>query len=367
MKRVVELLIAIMLAGALVLSGCAQPAPAPAPSPAPAATPAPKAAAPTPASAPAPEKVFKWRFQAFSQPVNKLYHYYLTNLVTKIKENTKGRIEATLYQGGALVPVNEILKSVANGTVEMGYTATGYHIGFIPVVAVADGLPMAFRNHKELLTFFFDKGFGDVMKAEYAKNGVRLMTIFTVDPYVVLSKKPLRSEADWRGVKIRGWGIFNKYLAKLGASPVDMAVKDVYMALAMGTVDGAITGVMPHYDQKHYEVCKFGVWPPIVSSSMHDLYINPDAWNALPNDLKDTLTATLRDWTYKGGEEYSKDWEESKANLTAKGVAWIEAENKAWMLAKAQELWTETESKDAPSAKAIKLMSDYLKELGAIK
>jgi TRAP-type C4-dicarboxylate transport system substrate-binding protein len=301
-------------------------------------------------------------------PSDDLYSKYIAvNLVNKIKEATNGQIEVTPYSGGALVPPTEIFKSVASGIVELGYTATSYQIGFIPVTAVVDGLPMSFRNYQDLLTLYRQKGLGDILSTEYDKNGVHLLTLHATEAYTVLSSKALKTKADWQGAKIRGWGIWNQYFGKLGASAVDMPLKDVYMALSLKTIDGVLTGVNPHYQLKHYEVCKYGVWPPLQGSSSHDLYINNDVWKSLPDNLKQSLTQACSQWTDDTAEKWYQFSLENKNNLSSKGVQWIEPDDRAWLTENAISLWAETAAKDAPSAKAVKIMTDYLKEQGVVK
>ena len=316
----------------------------------------------------APAKVSKWRLQAFMPPADDLYSKYIAvNLVEKIKAATNGEIEITPYPGGALVPPPEIFKSVANGIVQMGYTATGYHIGFMPIAAVADGLPMSFRNYEDQLTCFRERGLGNLFAAEYKKNGVYLLTVHCTEPYTVLSSKPLNSQSDWRGAKIRGWGIWNRYFAKLGASAVDMPLKDVYMALTMKTVDGCVTGVNPHWQLKHFEVCKYGLWPPLLGSALHDVYINLGAWNELTPKLQEAMIKASREWTNDTAKAWAKFSNDNKENLTSKGVKWTDVDDRDWLTTKAMELWQEAAAKDAPSAKAVQIMTDYLREVGAIR
>ncbi len=315
-----------------------------------------------------PAKVYKWRLQAFMPPADDLYSKYIAkNLVDKIRDATQGEVEITTFPGGALVPPPEIFKSVSKGIIQMGYTAIGYHIGFMPVVAVGDGLPMSFRNYEELLTCYKDKGLKELFSSEYKKNGVHLLTVHCSEPYTILANKPLSRQSDWQGAKIRGWGIWNKYFAKLGASAVDMPLKDVYMALTMKTIDGCITGVNPHWQLKHYEVCKYGLWPPLVGSALHDVYIHLGSWNELSPKLQDAITKAAHEWTIDTARAWSKFSLENKDNLASKGVKWMDVEDRDWLTSKAMELWQEIAARDASSAKAVKIMTDYLIEIGALK
>ncbi|MBW1764338.1 MAG: TRAP transporter substrate-binding protein DctP [Deltaproteobacteria bacterium] len=315
-----------------------------------------------------PPKVYKWRLQAFMPPADSLYSKYIAvNLVEKIKAATGGQVEITPFPGGALVPPTEILKSVANGVIQMGYTATGYHVGFMPAAAVADGLPMSFRNYEEYLTCYRDRGLGDLLAAEYKKNGVHLLTVHCTESYTVLSSKPLTSKSAWKGAKVRGWGPWNVYFGKLGASAVNMPLKDVYMALSMGTIDGCITGINPHWQLKHYEVCKYGLWPPFVGSALHDIYINQKTWNALSPELQKAITRAAQEWTDETAKAWADFAAENKKNLSDHGVEWVDVDNSEWLMKNAKELWQDAASRDASAGKAVKIMTDYLQEIGTLK
>jgi TRAP-type C4-dicarboxylate transport system substrate-binding protein len=313
-------------------------------------------------------KTYEWRLQAFMPPADDLYSVHIAgDLVKRIKEATNGQVQITTFPGGALVPPPEIFKSTANGVVQMGYTAMGVHMGFMPVTAIGDGLPMSFRDANDQLTCWRKRGLGDLYSAEYTKRGVHLLTVHCTEAYTVLSSKPLKTQADWRGAKIRGWGIWNKYFGKLNASPVDMPLKDVYMALTMKTIDGCVTGINPHMQLKHYEVCKYGLWPPLVGSALHDLYINLNTWNSLPPDLQKAITKACAEWTDVTAEAWAKFSLQNKENLTSKGVQWMDVDDRAWLQKEAMELWKEVAARDEASAKGIKILTDYLKEAGAIK
>jgi TRAP-type C4-dicarboxylate transport system substrate-binding protein len=316
----------------------------------------------------APAELSKWRLQTFLPAGTWLYKQAVAgDLCERVKVAAQGQINITAYPGGTLVPPSEILKSVAEGIVEIGHTVTGYHVGFMPVCAVGDGLPMSWRGANDLLECFWKRGFGDLLREQYAKHGVHLLTVYCSEPYTVISKKPLHTKADWKGTKIRSWGLMNKFIAKLGASPVDLPLVEVYTALAMGTLDGAYGGVTPHHDFKHYEVCKYGLWPPLLGSGLHDVYINLKTWNSLSAELKGKITSAAHDWCYHTTDLSENRWKKDKGVLTDKGLKWQDVEDRDWLMKEAMPVWAEVGAKDPVSAKAVKLMTDYLKEGGGIK
>jgi len=288
----------------------------------------------------------------------------IANLIERINEATNGQVKITPYSGGALVPPPEIFKSVKGGIIEMGHTITGYHVGFMPFCAVLDGLPLSWKEPPDIVECMWERGLEDLIREEYAKQGVHFLTWGISGPISILSTKPLRTKADFQGTKIRGWGAWNPFFAKLGASPVDMPLMEAYTALAMGTVDAAITGITAHYDLKHYEVAKYGMVPYLIGDAVQDITVNLDTWNALPEDLRSSIQSAAVDFTKWSTTYYYETYDlAAHDKLTDVGVEWVEvdAETQSWMREKAMELWDAVAAKDPVAARAMKIMTDYLR------
>ena len=316
-------------------------------------------------SAPAMAKVYRWRLQAFYPPPDDKYVISLAEFVKFVDKGTNGQIKITLYSAGALVPSPEIFKSVADGIVEMGLTVPGYHVGIMPFCGVPDGLPLSWQNPDQVREAMLDKGLANLMREEYAKHGVYYLTWQAGGPLSVLSRKKMRTQADFKGAKVRSWGGWNKYFGMLGASPVSVPLKDVYMGLSMGTYDAAFTGISAHYNLKHYEVAKFGMKPYIIGDAVHDVTLNLKAWNALPDDLKKKLTKAAADFNQWNRKTFYPKYDLGYADkLSAAGLEWVELDAETWafMQDKAKGFWAKVGAKDAASAKAINIMKEVLKK-----
>ena len=316
-------------------------------------------------AAPAQTKVYQWRLQAFYPPPEEKYVISLAEFVKYVDKGTNGQIKIKLYSGGALVPPPEIFKSVADGIVEMGLTVPGYHVGIMPFCAVPDGLPLSWQNPSQLREAMLDKGLANLMREEYAKHGVYFLTWQGGGTMCIDARKELRTQADFKGVKVRSWGGWNKYFGMLGFSPVDVPLKDVYMGLSMGTFDAAFTGLAAHYSMKHYEVAKFGMKPFIIGDAVHDITINLKTWNALPDDLKNKLTKSAADFNQWNTKTFYQNYDLGYENkLSDAGLKWVEVDAETWtfMQDKAKAFWAGVASKDAASAKAIKIMKEVLKK-----
>ena len=268
------------------------------------------------------------------------------------------------------MPPTEIFKSVGEGIVDMGVTSAGYQMGIMPFCAVLDGLPWSWQKPSDLQECVWKRGLQDLLIEQYAKHGVRFLGWQIGGPITIMSVNPLRTKADFQGTKMRGYSMWSTYFGKLGASPIDMPLRDAYMALSMGTCDTAVTGIAAHYSLKHYEVAKYGMFPYPLGDGMHDITINLDTWNALPDELKSSLQDAATDFTKWSGTYFYENYDLGYHDkLGAKGVEWVELEPEvlSWMQEEAIEMWDELAAKDPVAAKAVKTMTDYFEEVGYIE
>ena len=186
-----------------------------------------------------------------------------------------------------------------------------------------------------------------------------------LEPYIqpsvyVLTKQPVNSVEDLKGLKIRAPGAYGKFLRNLGASPVSLAWSEIYTSLATGVIDGSIgSNMIDHRDGNHVEVAKYMYRLPIAGAQVLPIVVHRGAWKKLPDDLK----AAVRKATEVHAADQlrlSKQWEsEAVADMEAKGLKWSpepsDADRETWAEAGAG-LWDEYASKDKYSKQLIDIL-----------
>ena len=96
-------------------------------------------------------------------------------------------------------------------------------------------------------------------------------------------KKEIKSIEDFKGLKIRFFGLGAKVLEEIGAAPQLIAGGEIYQALELGTID-ASEYAMPvvDYNMGFYEVADHYYFPGWhQQSTFFELMFNLDAWNGL--------------------------------------------------------------------------------------
>lgn len=355
--------LALMLALPLVVA-CAAPAPTPTPSPSPSPSPSPT---PTPSPAPA-EEVFKWRWQSHQPPTDPEYAVTIVNVAKRVEEMSGGRLTFELFTGGALVPSNEILPSCADGVFEVGSSAASYWKGTAPELLVTI-FPMGYRNGDDQAAVMYSYGLLDFLRDSYADMGVRLLTMVQHGNINLLSKVRVESVADFEGMMIRTVGATAILLEELGASTVYIPGEEIYTALQLGTID-AMTwgGPSTLYLNKYYEQASYILLdPPMIGNFMNDdIYVNPAAWESLPDDLKAMFQYASDLAFFENGVTFRQVDEEAVVILKAAGIEFLtfSEEDKVAMAEAAKVVWDDIASESPRAKQAVKIITDLLRDRG---
>lgn len=295
----------------------------------------------------------------------------MTKLVENISTMSGGQIEITTFPVGALVPMKDVLEAVGKGTLDMALIAEGYWFKIVPVTEIAQGLPFSFRDLEESKYFMFQKGFADLIREDYAKHNVYFIPYETY-PVGLMTKKPIRRMDDFKGMKLRAFGVMADWLTKMGASPVFIPGGELYTALATGVVEGAHWGdAGPMFIMKLHEVLKNYMKPEPVQGGWNNLIVNMDLWKRLTSEQKAIIeTAAMGCGTF---HSYNDTRLISKRSLIEMGSKWRVKENTLpdeeieKMMKVSMEIWDDLAKKGPLNAKAIGMLKDFLKELGYIK
>ncbi len=314
-------------------------------------------------------KPIKWKFQSHWPSGSTSFKPLKDFLEHDVAKLTGGRLQITLYPAASLVPTKEIFDSTRKGTIDGATASPIYWMGIIPITAVASNCPMTFRDTWEGLYFHYVLGFENMMKEAHAKFNILYYTE-KIYPTALISKKPIRKIEDFKGFKIRSSGAIADFLKDLGAATSLIPGEEIYLALQTGVVDashwGAAGGAL---SMKFCEVAKYYLQPNLAMAGTDVIVINKDAFNALPKDVQTALDLALQERVWRRSHEYIMD-EVDALNTMKKDykvqVLTLSAEDQKKMVKVAMKQWDKAGAKDAPSAKAVGMMKDFLRKLGHI-
>lgn len=288
--------------GALILAGCSE---------------TPEEEAATPTGAPV-----RWKMTStFPSSLTQLGSMgkRFSDQITKV---SGGNIEIRFYEPGMLAPALEGFDAVSYGAIEAGWSTSGYWAGKEPALQLFGSVPFG-PDAPEYIAWFYFGGGKEIYRELYAKHNMHSLICGVTAPEASgWFKEEIKTVEDFKGKKIRFFGLGARVLNKLGANSQLLAAGDIFPALELGTIDGAEFS-MPavDYDMGFYQVAKnyyFPGWHQ--QSTMYEVTINIDAWNSLNATQQVQIETTCGDNVRFGIAEGEALQFQALKNLQAKGV-----------------------------------------------
>lgn len=255
---------------------------------------------------------------------------------TEVEKRTGGKVKINTYPGGTLLGAKDIFDGVIAGTADIGNFAMSYQPGRFPVSEAMD-LPHFFVDAKTASGLLADL-IATFKPAEFEQ--VKVLTVFTCPPAVVMSSKEVKTLADLKNMPLRSSGTGAEVMKCLGASPVAMPQSDVPDALQKGVVKGNVSSGEVLKDMNYASYCPFVLNTDLCVISFA-VVMNKATYDALPADVKQVLDALYREqaeWTGAYVDQHVQDailWAKEQHNLV---VNELSAEDRATLQGTAQPL-----------------------------
>ena len=292
-------------------------------------------------------------------------HRGLDPFVAAVDKMSNGEIKIKLFGVGSIVPMGEMLNAVRSGALEMAMYPEGFFHKLVPVGEVA-GLPYAFRNIWEAQYFMYYKGLGDMLREGYAKHNAYYLP-YECYPVGIMSKKPMKSVEDFKGAKLRAYGVMGEWITQMGGSTVTIPGGELYTALSTGVVEGAHWGdAGPMFIMKFHEVLKNYMSPEPIQGAWNNIIINMDVWKKLtPVQQQIIQTAAMAEGARAtintriiaetSLKKMVSDWKVKVNTVSDKDAQ--------QMTDAAMIVWDKLAKKDPVNAKAIGNMKDFNMEM----
>jgi TRAP-type C4-dicarboxylate transport system substrate-binding protein len=207
--------------------------------------------------------------------------------MAKVEKDTNGRVRFTPYWGGTLLTPPDAPEEIARGVVDVGnfsadYPKTGFDIvknsgTFWYGVSMPTQAKLIVDLHKKY----------PAMEAEYSKN--KLLGHQAMAPMHLLTKKPVRTLADFKGMKIKSTAAYIPLLTELGAEAVMMSMFDCYLALQKGTIDGILAPLDTLVPLKFIEIVKSITMLGLSYAPQPGPVMSLKTWAKLPPDIQKVL------------------------------------------------------------------------------
>ena len=284
----------------------------------------------------------------------------ILRVIDNINVMTDGNFDIKFTEPGALVPALEVFDAISKGSIDAAYTSTGFHAGRVPHMIFFSSVPFG-PGVNEYVAWIHHAGGKQLYDESYAEHNIKgFQCGIVVAESSGWFRKEITSLDDFKGLKMRFFGLGAKVMGKLGVSTQLLAAADIYPALERGVID-ATEFSYPSLDKSlgFYEVAKHNYFPGWhQQASFVEMIINMDAWNALPPSYQKVVEIACNEanlWVMGAAEAKQGDaiaFHESKGvKIHQWSPEFIAAFRKAW-----QEV---AEEEAAADAKFKKIYDDY--------
>jgi TRAP-type C4-dicarboxylate transport system substrate-binding protein len=252
---------------------------------------------------------------AAEKPINLKFAYWMSTkhslhpvfekYAEEVKQLTNGKVEITLYPGGALGGPREQWDMAVGGIADISFFMPGYTAGRFPLTSVFD-LPLLLGGSATVNTAIAQPVYEQYLEPEYAD--AKMLFFIVCEPFTFhTSKKQINSIEDVKGLKFRTSGAVQSAMVKaLGGSPVTLPITEVYTSLEKGVIDGVVTAFTAMVGYRLWDVVKYSIQANLTATPMA-VAMNQKTWNSLPPDVQKILDNLKMRYAFECSTKYDGD------------------------------------------------------------
>ena len=238
-----------------------------------------------------------------SWPASLTIHEHFKGIVDRIEKLTGGTIKIEAMAAGQVVPAFEVLDATNKKVIDGWHSISYYWVGKSPTAALFAGPPGGpfGMDHMDYLGWMYVGG-GLEMWRDFYQNELKLnVIVWPAQPSSPQAlgwfKKPLKSIADFKGMKCRQTGLNAEVYAKLGQAVVNLPGGEIVPAAQRGVIDCAewVGGIedlrlgLPGVFKYHYTP---GMHE---NNSIGEFGLNLDVWKGLTAQQQESVNSAIKD------------------------------------------------------------------------
>ena len=224
-------------------------------------------------------------------------------LAERVDKLTQGSLKIDAMAAGQIVPAFEVLDATHKKVLDGFHAIAYYWVGKSPTAALfaaPPGGPFG-MDHIDYLGWLHVGGGLDLWR-DFYQNDLKLnlepRPAHPSSPQALgWFKKPLRSVADFKGMKCRQTGLNSEVYAKLGMAVVNMAGGEIVPAAQRGVIDCAEwVGGVEDLRLGLHQVFKYHYTPGMhENNSIGEVVLNADVWKSLTPHQQEAWNSAVKD------------------------------------------------------------------------
>jgi tripartite ATP-independent transporter DctP family solute receptor len=214
----------------------------------------------------------------------------LVYFAKKVKDDSKGRIQIDIFNGGILGSEAQTLQFAKDGSIDFVVSDPSAGSPFAKELDFF-ALPFLFRDYTHWQKSLDGEPGKKYAKVIEDKAGLKILGYWGGSSRNVLStKKPIHRMAELKGFRLRliSSPLKVNVWKAVGAAPTPIAYMETYLAMKSGVVDGMENESVSVKDMKFYEPA------PYIARTEHEFTVRPlfmskKSFDKLPGDLQQVV------------------------------------------------------------------------------
>src|SRR5712671_364621 len=278
------------------------------------------------------------------------------NLGKKLEKATNGRLSVQMFAAMQLGGEKEAIEQAQVGAIQIARVSVGALGPVIDDLNVFN-LPFLFRNTAHMQKVIDGPIGQELLDKVTGNRNAALVALAWMDAgarSVYDTKKPIRSIADLKGLKVRVMGnpMFVDMMNDLGGNGIAMGYDQVFSALQTGVVDGAENNPPSFVFDNHYQVAKnYTLTEHLIVPEM--LVFSKKTWNALSKDDQALLLKLSKETQAEERVLWNKVEAEAFVKMKAAGIVPVKLADKKPFQDAVKPVWDKYGAKYADMIKRI--------------
>lgn len=237
-----------------------------------------------------------------------------------VNDRGAGKLKVNFIQGEQLGTDVQVVEQMMQGSVHLYGDVLDWYANWVKDFSIL-AWGFTFRDADHMQKFLDGEYYAGMVEKLRKEQGIRILAAAPTQPRILFSKKPIKSQADLTGVKMRVPEI-KTYLTlweTLGTRPSRLAWGEIYLGLKTGVVEAAEGPISSAYTAKFHEAAKHVIRTDHLMASSH-ITVNDKTFSALPADQQQLLTACAKESVQNTRKVAQLDTDETLKKMTAEGA-----------------------------------------------
>lgn len=252
-----------------------------------------------------------------------LFQRYLTpQLKARVAARTEHKMNVLELYSGSAIKLPETITALQNGVVDIAGGCYCFHPADLPLHSFPVWMPFGTESPVKSLNIARDV-YGvtpELIEIFEERYNQKLISLLTLDPYELDSRRNITSMADLKGLKVGGAGPNLPWVAGAGAIPVQTTATIAYNSLQTGVYDALIGYVSLTNALKLHEMAPYHIKAGFGAMTWLYVHMSLDTWNKLPPDVQAIVAEVGRDFELVLAQETQERYHERLDKVASEGA-----------------------------------------------